>query len=526
MPIETFIDSNGEAVKLNRRFHSEARMTYRTSNIESLFENDCELLQQFVDHHQTKQVPRIQELYDYSEGNNHTVLKDEFRRKETDMADSRAVHNFGKMISSFRRGYLVGIPVKVEYMDNLEESVTDQALEDIEKDNDFYDLNRSLVLDMSKVGRSFEIIYFNTKEELVVKRMDPRNCFVIYENTLDGASICGVHYYHSNPFNDEEMNIDVYGVEKVYRFVRDKEGISPIEPDEARNLKPEQEHGFGFPQITEHKNNSTGMGDYESELSLIDLYDAAQSDTANYMTDLADAILAIIGDVSFPEDVDTAEKRLEYMKMMRKARFFQLAPPKNEDGEEVGSTDIKYLYKQYDVSGTEAYKTRLEKNIHEYTSTPDMNDEKFSGNKSGESMKYKMFGLDQESVSTKALFEKGLRQRYRLIATIWPKIAEENGNAFSDFDISKLKITFTPHLPQSTTDIVDVANKLYGKISDETFLTILKSVTDVNASDELKRLEREEPQQPEPRLGRKVGGEDEEANSGDEEQPVLDGSQR
>lgn len=518
---DTFIDSHGRHYTIKRRFHKEARMRYFAESMDKLLGNNFDLLGKFVQHHQEKQVPRIQELFDYAEGENHTILKNEIRRKESDMADNRAVHNYGKLISNFKRGYLVGKPVQYEYMDNQEGSETDQAIEEVSTQNDFFDLNRSLVLDMSRAGRAFEILYFNQKEQLMVKRLDPRRTFAIYENTLDGKAICGVHYYNPNPFDKETMRIDVYGADKVHRLLKDKEGIAYIEDNEEKNIKAQQTHGFGYPQIIEHLNNTAGMGDYETELSLIDLMDAAQSDTANYMTDLADAILAIIGDVSFPDDIDTAEKKIEYMKQMRRARFMNLVPPKNEAGEESGNVDAKYLYKQYDVNGTEAYKSRLENNIHMMTSTPNMTDEHFSGTQSGEAMKYKLFGLDQERVSTQAIFEKGIRQRFRLIANIYPKISEENSTAFDDFDVSKLRITFTPNLPQSEKEIVEMVDKLYGVISNETLMALLKKVTDVNPIDEKERLERENPQQ---RLAPRLDVND---NAGqidgrDEESDVLD----
>lgn len=490
--VESFTNSKGEKIELNTRFHREARMRYRAESLGALLANDCELLAKFVHHHQTIQAPRIQELYDYAQGENHEVLKGELRRKETDMADNRAVHNFGKVISNFRRGYLVGNPVQVEYMDSQDDSPTDKTLKEIEKQNSFYELNKRLVLDFSQTGRAFEIQYFNMDEELQNKRLDPRNTFMIYENTLDEQEIAGVHYYSSNPFDNSSLYVDVYGVEKVYRYIMDKEEIKPIEDNPDLGIYAEKEHGHGEVQITEHLNNEEGIGDYETELSLIDLYDAAQSDTANYMTDLADAILLIIGDVDFPEDIDTAEKQLEYMKQMRRARMMQLVPPRDEEGKESGNVDGKYLYKQYDVAGTEAYKTRLEKNIHEFTSTPNLNDENFSGNQTGEAMKYKLFGLDQERVSTQAMFEKGLRKRYQLIANIYPKIADKNGGAFADYDGSKLKITFTPNLPQSDSEVVNMVKSLETIVSDETLLSILRVVTNVDAKDELERIKREE----------------------------------
>ncbi|HHD3482188.1 TPA: phage portal protein, partial [Streptococcus pyogenes] len=231
-------------------------------------------------------------------------------------------------------------------------------------------------------------------------------------------------------------------------------------------------HAFGSVPITEYLNTDDGMGDYETELSLIDLYDAAQSDTANYMQDLSDAILAIFGRVSFPHDVQTAEQRIEFVKVMRKARLLNLEPPVDQDGRE-GSVDAKYLYKQYDVQGTEAYKNRIVSDIHKFTNTPDMTDSKFAGQQSGEALKWKVFGLDQERVDMQALFEQSLKRRYKLIARVSQLLKE-----IDDFDISKLKITFTPNLPKSLQEKIEAFKALGGELSQETAMAITDIVED------------------------------------------------
>ena len=77
--------------------------------------------------------------------------------------------------------------------------------------------------------------------------------------------------------------------------------------------------------------------------------------------------------------------------------------------------------KQYDVQGTEAYKDRLNSDIHMFTNTPNMKDDNFSGTQSGEAMKYKLFGLEQRTKTKEGLFTKGLRRRAKLLETILKK---------------------------------------------------------------------------------------------------------
>lgn len=467
---EQFIDSTGQTHTLKPRFHRQSRMRYRAENLETLFAEDFKLLKEYINHHRTVQRPRIQELLDYAEGNNHTILESE-RRKDQDMADARAVHNFGEYIATFKQGYLVGNPIQVSYDDSDNESVV-EFLDEISKDNSFHQLNRSLVLDLSKTGRAYDLVYRTQEDETKAVKLDPTSTFVIYDMTKEEHSLVGVRYYSKNQFADTHLVVEVYTPDEVLTFNSSKDF----------KLIDQVPHSFGIVPLTEYLNSSNGMGDYESVLSLIDLYDASQSDTANYMQDLSDAILAIIGRVSFPADCDTAEKQIDFMRKMRKARLLNLEPPVDANGNE-GSVDAKYLYKQYDVNGTEAYKNRVIDDIHKITNTPDLSDDNFSGTQSGEAMKWKIFGFDQKRVDMQALFEKSLKRRYKLIARISEILKE-----IQDFELSKIRVTFVPNLPADTANIVTNAKNLYGVVSDETVYSMLQTATGVDAKTEMKRI--------------------------------------
>lgn len=467
---KTFVDSTGKSKTLTLRFHRESRMRYRINNVEELFENEHKVLREFLEHHKSIQRPRIQELYDYSEGNNHTISIQQ-RRSEQDMADTRIIHNFGKSISVFKQGYLVGKPIQVEYEDGEENSSTDEVLKEIAKVNSFHDLNRMLVLDLSKVGRAYDLVYRSMEDVTKVKRLDPLNTFVIYDNTLEDKMLAGVRYYSVGLSDNKQHFIDVYLNNDIHKCKVEDSGITSLA------IEP---HMFNDVPITEYLNTAEGMGDYESELSLIDSYDAVQSDTANYMTDTSDAILAIFGQVAFPDDVlGDNKKQIEYMRKMRRARLLQLKPPVDINGTE-GKVDAKYLYKQYDVNGVESYKKRIVNDIHKYTNTPDMTDTNFSGVQSGEAMKYKLFGLEQARVDTQSLFEKSLKRRYQLIANIGDYVKE-----LTDFDISKLKITFNPNLPKALEETINAFKSLGGMVTNETAMRLTGIVDDPKKEQEL-----------------------------------------
>src|SRR5690625_7443713 len=132
------------------------------------------------------------------------------------------------------------------------------------------------------------------------------------------------------------------------------------------------------------------------------------------MTDLNDAMIKIIGNVKM-----TMDDAKEY----RKANIMLLEPSTDADGKE-GKVDADYIYKKYDVEGTEAYKNRIRDDILMFTNTPNLLDEKFSGNSSGVAMMCKTFGLEQDRVSNARSFKRSLRNRYRLINNVSEEIGK------------------------------------------------------------------------------------------------------
>ncbi|WP_350353553.1 phage portal protein [Lactobacillus gasseri] len=60
----------------------------------------------------------------------------------------------------------------------------------------------------------------------------------------------------------------------------------------------------------------------------------------------------------------------------------------------------------------------IENDIHKISYVPNMNDEKFMGNVSGEAMKFKLFGLENLLSIKQRYFFDGLRRRLKLIQTI------------------------------------------------------------------------------------------------------------
>lgn len=444
----------------HQRFSKEANIQYTYKSAEELLKSLSDL-EKMLAHHKQHQRPRLDMLDDYYEGRNTNILNGK-RRREEHLADNRATHNFAAYVSQFIQGYMVGNPLKTVHP--IED--VDEQLKDINRDNDADAHNSDLVLDLSIYGRAYELLYRNQKDESRFTLVNPLESFVIYDDTVEAKPIAGVRYI-TNRFKDDVTQVFVYTAERIHTYTMAHDGSLRYEED--------KEHYFQGVPIIEYSNNRFRQGDYETVLSLIDLYDAAQSDIANYMQDLNDAMLVIVGDLDI--DVESAKKQKE-------ANLLMLQTEMNAEGR-TSNASADYIYKKYDVAGTEAYKERLEQDIHKFTCTPEMNDSNFSGVQSGEAMKYKLFGLEQKRANKERLFKRSLRERYRLLNNILTT-ASEGG-----FDTNDIVITFTPNLPKSLKDEAKIFADLGGILSEETKLSILSIVE--NPQEEMERIEAEQP---------------------------------
>ena len=196
------------------------------------------------------------------------------------------------------------------------------------------------------------------------------------------------------------------------------------------------------------------------------------------MTDFNEATLVISG------DLDMGRYSVKEVIEMKRANLLLLANGVNPDGSK-SQTDAKYVYKQYDVGGVEAYKGRLQKDIHKISFVPDLTDEAFSGTQSGEAMKYKLFGFQQLSKSSQRGFKKGLMRRYRLLLNIKNYVSEADNADLGDFTI-----TFTPNLPKAVLEELKALADAGTQFSQETLLELASFVEDAKA--EIKRIQEED----------------------------------
>ena len=226
-------------------------------------------------------------------------------------------------------------------------------------------------------------------------------------------------------------------------------------------------HYFGMVPIVVYNNNEEEIGDFEPVISLIDAYDQMESDSLNDFEYFVDAYLCLSGLVADADDVST----------MKENRILLLD----------SDSDAKWLIKDTNDTNIENVKSRLDADIHKFSKVPDMSDEAFSGNSSGVAIKYKTLPMENIVAIKERKFKKGLQRRIELIFAIMSKTS-------GAYDWRSIDIAFTRNLPTNETEIAQMVSTLSGIVSNETLLTQLPFIEDVET--EQKKVEDEQQSNP------------------------------
>ena len=408
------------------------------------------------------QRERLDVLEDYSKGEN-TAISNGKRRIEENKADKRIRHAFGGYISGFITGFIAGKPVTVGSM--IKDSDDLEDLEQTHTVNEIDTLNYDLMYDASRYGRAFELHMRQEGEnDDKIYLIDPKEMFVIRSADVTQRIIGAVHC----PIYNGKVHLTVYTDDAQYLY-------APFVPDGITfELQDAHKHFYSIVPVVEWWGNRYRIGDFEPVISIIDAYDSAQSDTSNYMTDLNDAMLVIKGDIKgagyTPSD----------FKDMADANILVLESAILANGGE-SPLDAGYIYKQYDVNGTEAHKERLKQDIHMLSHVPNLKDESF-GTASGIAIQHKLIGLRQIQATKESYFKKALRRRYKLIENIHGYL--------NDVQIASQSLTFTfhPNFPEDIWSEIKAYIDAGGELSQETLQEIASFV---DSATENERLENE-----------------------------------
>lgn len=504
-----------------KRFDDEANLVYkvpvdrlpkremlnqRTEEVEQVidFEHEdiWEMIVKFIRHHQDKQVPRLKELKRYMLGYNNI----KYRQDKTEgRADNRIASDFADFIVSFKLGVLLGNPLRYGGDKLIAEKINTFASQSNE---DYH--NQLMGRDMFGLGRAYEWIGRDEHGKEALAKFDAEQTFIIYDNTKDRNSICGVHYYKEEFLDKTWTRIELYTNSGLnYYLIAENDDLEKAEIEENGIV----ESYFDSVQINEWINNEERLGDFERVLDSIDAYDLSRSEMANFQQDSSEAYLVIKGNPDTADDEEGDNSKTELFKDMIQARMLVLGDKKIYDGNIAGAEpDAYYLKKEYDVAGMEANDSRTVADILRFTSLIDFTDENIGSNQSGIGFRFKGWGSDNDRKNKERMVKKAIMRRLRLLTHSWSIKDELNKpqgligtvKAFFVSDekqqeqlynkVNEIKIQFTPNVPQSDEEIMNVISGMVGIVSDQTLCEMAERLTGIPFEEELKRLKKQDEQ--------------------------------
>lgn len=381
-------------------------------------------------------------------------------QRSNNAPNNKVVANYCEYITDMSTGFFMGKPIAYASASKNEEEV--KALQDIFKYNDEAAHNLRLAEEASITGAAYEVLYMDEDAQIRFSAIPSEELMMVYDASLEEKVLCAIRLFRVyDPSGATYQDYaDVYDKQNVTHYYYNSGQLVQI-------AEPEM-HYFDDVPVIEYLNNREERGDFEGVITLVDAYNKAQSLTLDDMEDFTDAYLVLKGMGGTTGD-DVAE--------LRRNKVLSL----DEGG------GAEWLIKNLNDTYIENIKTRLQKDIHKFSSVPDMSDEAFAGNATGVAIKYKLIGLEQVRSRKERGFKKGLQRRIELIAGM----LKIKGSA--DIDFRDIEITFTANLPANDVEQANIVKTLYGLVSQKRLLSLLPFVTDpVEELDELHKEQEEQ----------------------------------
>lgn len=454
----------------------------------------------FIKHHRERQVPRLKELKRYLNADNNIKRRP---NKPDGRADNRIASDFANFIVSFKQGVLLGNPISY----NGDKVIVERINRFASESNEDYH-NQLMSRDAFGLGRAYEWVGRDEYGKETIAKFDAEQTFVIYDNTKDRNSICGVHYFVEKFLDKSFTRIELYtncGYNYYFTAIDDDLENAVLDED------GEVQSYFDTVQINEWPNNEERTSDFEHVMDSIDAYDLSRSEMANFQQDSSEAYLVIKGNPDTADDQEGDNSKLAVFQAMMQARMLVLGDKKIYDNNVAGAEpDAYYLKKEYDVAGMEANDSRTVADILRFTSLIDFTDENIGSNQSGIGFRFKGWGSDNDRKNKERMVKKAIMRRLRLLTHSWsikdgldkPRGLIDTVKAFFVSDekqqeqlynkVNEIQIQFTPNVPQSDEEIMKVIAGMVGIVSDQTLCEMAERLTGVPFEEELKRLKKQE----------------------------------
>lgn len=392
----------------------------------------------FISKFNMMEVPKLNKYNDYYQGKQQIMSKTVADKTKP---CNRCVTNYCFNIVGNYQGYLAGKDISYSSPEDISAIVDILSYNDVRtEDNEF--LKNALIF-----GRAFEINYIDEEGKQRFKVLDTRQCFAIYDDTLNQDLLCVVRYYPVDQFDfTKGYKVDIYFADRIEHYWTNN-GFSML------RFESDEPHFYGQVPVTVFSLNQEEESIFDKIISLQDAYNTLLSSEIDDFEAFCDAYLVLKGCTAEAEDVQ----------LMKENRVIVLPSE---------TSDASFLNKSISDTQIENMLANIDKQIHTISNAPDFTDDAF-GTASGIAMQYKLLGFENTAGAIAANMTKALQKRIELICAI---LGLQNGEEMW----RDVEITFTRNLPVDNQALADLITKLKGTVSEKTLLSLLPFVSDVD----------------------------------------------
>ena len=410
-----------------------------------------DLLHKMINHFQLMVVPKLEKYKNYYEGVQAILNK---KYSDDTKPCNKTVINYCKNIADSYAGYLA-TPGHISY--SSENDIAE--IMDILRYNDYQAQDALLVKTALVHSVAHELMYIDSDAKTRFKLIDPLTCFGVYDNSLTADLLYFVRFYKLNDWDDNDLDyaVDLYTDTTIKHYTM--KGCNAVP-----TFLSEEPHYFGQcpANILVMPNEESIFGCVLSEQdSVNELLSAEIDDYAAF----CDAYLVI----------EDAEMEEETVKTMKENRVLQLPT----------GAKAYWLTKSANDAQVENILKRLHDSIYRTAQCPDFSSESFVGGvSSGIAIQYRLTGMETRAGTIEAEAKKALQRRIEILCGVASlKLGEE---VFRDIEIE-----FKRNIPADEAALINMINALKGTVSDETLLSQLPFISDVQAELEKVKAQKE-----------------------------------
>lgn len=243
-----------------------------------------------------EQIMRLQE---YMKGW-HPVIQARVKTTRTDV-DNKVTVNYARAMTREIVGYFLGKPIQYTHAKGASRKAMEAFVRALDAENKGL-VDYEIAEDCSIAGVGYRGMFSETDPRngthLSLLRLDPLTTFVVYPSDPTKPPLYAVTYYQTQGEMTDAGVVTyytVYTASQVYKF-KSQGGLfgSPLGELELVG-KPKPFSFGGHLPIVEYQNNMWRLGDWETEIAIMDALDAVTSDGVNDIQQAVNSVLVAMG---------------------------------------------------------------------------------------------------------------------------------------------------------------------------------------------------------------------------------------